>query len=120
MKSIIQSEKRCFVSGDCRYLHEHHIFGGARRKLSERYGLKVWLRADWHNMADYGVHFDHALDLQLKQTGQRAFERDHSREEFIRIFGQNYLDDDAERQEEKPAFGADAFVLTEPEELPYE
>ena len=50
MKSIKQDEKECFI---CRVnydvatlygLHEHHIFEGtARRKLSEKYDLKVYL-----------------------------------------------------------------------------
>ena len=44
MKSILQREKKCWVTGDRYNLHEHHIFGGARRKLSEKYGLKVYLR----------------------------------------------------------------------------
>lgn len=91
MRSVIQREKRCYKTGDTYNLHEHHIFGGARRKLSEKYGLKVWLRADWHNMADYGVHFNHELDIELKQMAQRVFERDHDRAEFISTFGRSYL-----------------------------
>lgn len=43
MKSILQTEKRSYLSGDTRWLEKHHIFGGANRKLSEKYGLWVWL-----------------------------------------------------------------------------
>lgn len=89
--SIIQSEKRCYVTGWTIDLHKHHIFGGGRRKLSERYGLWVWLRSDWHNQSDYGVHFNKELDTLLKQKGQEAFERNHTRAEFMAIFGRNYL-----------------------------
>lgn len=114
MKSILQREKKCWVTGDRYNLHEHHIFGGARRKLSEKYGLKVYLRGDWHNLAGYGVHFNHDLDMRLKRAGQQAFELDHSREEFIRIFGKSYID------EPKPQnYGEEHFAVTEPEELPY-
>ena len=93
MESIIQKEKECYITGSINNLHCHHIFGGANRKLSEKYGLKVWLRADWHNMSSYGVHFNRTLDLQLKQVGQLAFEsRFGTREDFRRIFGKSYLD----------------------------
>lgn len=93
MESIIQKEKECYITGSINNLHCHHIFGGANRKLSEKYGLKVWLRADWHNMSNYGVHFNRTLDLQLKQVGQLAFEsRFGTREDFRRIFGKSYVD----------------------------
>lgn len=91
MKSILQTEKMCWYTGDTRDLHKHHIFGGAgNRKLSEKYGLWVWLRADKHT-GPQGVHENRALDLELKRAGQEAFERTHSREEFMRIFGRNWL-----------------------------
>lgn len=93
MESIIQKEKECYLTGSINNLHCHHIFGGANRKLSEKYGLKVWLRADWHNMSNYGVHFNKNLDLELKRVGQLAFEsRFGTREDFRRIFGKSYLD----------------------------
>ena len=31
MKSILQTEKRSYLSGDTRWLEKHHIFGGANR-----------------------------------------------------------------------------------------
>jgi hypothetical protein len=33
----------------------------------------------------------HDLDMMLKRTAQAEFEKTHSREEFISIFGKNYL-----------------------------
>lgn len=72
-------------------LHSHHIFGGPNRKWSEKYGLKIWLCPEHHNMSDNGVHFNKALDLQIKQIAQREFEDTYTREEFMRIFGKNYL-----------------------------
>jgi len=91
MDSILQSSKECYITGATTELHKHHIFFGPRRSASERYGLWVWLRADWHNMADYGVHFSRVLDLRLKQKAQEEFEHTHSHEEFMRIIGKNYL-----------------------------
>lgn len=91
-KIKLQNEKKCFITGSTTNLHKHHIYGGAMRKLSERYGLYVWLRADWHNGSDYGVHFNLDLDKRLKETGQCEFEKVYSRDKFMELFGRNYLE----------------------------
>ena len=98
-KSILQGSRECWA---CRNLYnvfnpwrleEHHIFPGTpRRALSERYGLKVYLCREHHNVPPCGVHFDPTLMLRLQQEGQRAFEKTNSREEFVRLFGKNYLE----------------------------
>ena len=98
MKSRIQNDKECYL---CRKLfdicndvglHEHHVFEGwGNRRQSEATGMKVWLCAKHHNMSEYGIHFNKDLDLEVKQDAQRIFEQTHSREEFMQIFGRNYL-----------------------------
>ena len=113
MRSIIQREKKCYKTGDRTGLHEHHIFGGGRRKLSEKYGLKIWLRYDWHDLAHHNKEFAD----QLKKMGQRAFEKEHSRAEFMLIFGKNYLWD--EEPPEVKYNDESLFQLTEPVYLPY-
>ncbi len=92
-KSIMQEEKACYVTGSTMNLHEHHIFEGSRRQLSEKYGLKIWLRADWHNMSDYGIHFNKSFDLSVKRKAQAIAMRKYnwSISDFIKIFGKNYL-----------------------------
>ena len=92
MKSVIQDEKECYLCEATQDLHDHHIFFGPNRQLSEKYGLKIWLCARHHNMSDYSAHFDKTLDLQFKKTAQRKFEETHTREEFLEVFGRNYLD----------------------------
>lgn len=87
----MQSDKCCYQTGSYNNLHEHHIFGGRNRQQSEKYGLKVWLREDWHNGADYGVHFNKGLDTRLKKEGQKAFNEHYDGLDFIKIFGKNYL-----------------------------
>ena len=65
MKSIIQSEKKCFITGRTDNLQEHHIFFGAKnRENSERYGLKVWLTAE-HHTGKHSPHRDREIDLYL-------------------------------------------------------
>ncbi len=94
MKSILQDKKECWETRDINNLHVHHIYyGTANRKVSDKHGFWVWLRADWHNMSDYGVHFNPEFDLYLKRICQRAYEETHSREDFIRLIGRDYLDD---------------------------
>lgn len=90
-KIQMQEKKECWVTGQTTGLHKHHIYGGARRKLSEKYGLYVYLTPKWHNMSGYGVHFDYELDKKLKIAGQKAFEEVYSRQLFMKLFGRNYL-----------------------------
>ena len=91
-KSIMQTEQESYLSGRTDSLEEHHIFyGHGRRKLSERYGLKVWLTHDEHNEPPDGVHFNQALRRALERAGQEAFERKYPELNFMRIFGKNYL-----------------------------
>lgn len=91
-KSIMQSEQESYLSGRTDSLEEHHIFyGQGRRKLSERYGLKVWLTHDEHNEPPDGVHFNQAARRALERAGQEAFERKYPELNFMRIFGKNYL-----------------------------
>ncbi len=94
MKSILQNEKKCLVCGTTQGLHEHHVFSGiANRKKSEQHGMKVWLCVKHHTDEKSGVHFNKNLNLSIKRMAQRSFEKDHSRDEFIRTFGRNYIDD---------------------------
>ena len=92
MESIIQDEKECFVCGTTYNLESHHcIYGSANRKLSEKYGLKLWLCQE-HHTGNCGVHFNKNLDCAIKQLAQRKYEeRFGNRESFRSIFGKSYL-----------------------------
>lgn len=93
MKSIVQENKECFLTGAKTGLHKHHIFGGAYRKKSEQFGLTVYLLAELHNLGKNSVHQNKELNDIIKRTGQRAFERIHgSRADFMALFGKNYLE----------------------------
>lgn len=93
MESVIQKNKECYICKTTIGLHSHHIFcGTSNRKLSEKYGMKVWLCGHHHNLSNEGVHFNRELDLRLKRIGQVHYEEIYgSREDFIRVFGKNYL-----------------------------
>ena len=107
--SIIENKKKCYF---CRALamigaydgeppttglHRHHImYSKHQRQLSEQYGLWIWLCHHHHN--EYGsreaVHFNQTLRRSTERIAQKAFEEHGSREEWMRIFQQNYLEED--------------------------
>ena len=92
MKSIIQKDKECYICGRTVGLELHHcIHGRGRRKLATEYGLTVWLCPYHHRDAKHGVHGDASLDLWFKQLAQNCFEIIWDHEEWMRIFGRNYL-----------------------------
>lgn len=95
-KSIFTDNlKRCFITGctegyhNGKYhmIHVHHIFGASNKSNSEKYHFLIPLRDDWHDMADYGVHFNKELDLCLKRICQVYWLMEYgTKEEFIKAF----------------------------------
>ena len=91
MRSILQDEKRCWVCGRVSGLELHHILGGtANRKLSDKYGLTVWLCHE-HHTGKHGAQYDPVLNRQLKQDAQFAFEQRFGRALWMQVFKKNYL-----------------------------
>lgn len=89
-KSIMQTNKECYVCKTTRNLEEHHIFAGAYRKKSEHYGLKVWLCHE-HHTGRSGVHSGNKwLAERLKSHAQAIFEQTHPELNFRKIFGRNW------------------------------
>ena len=98
MKSILQSDNtHCFLCGmnytveplDC-----HHIFGGANRKKSEQYGLKVYLHhRKCHIFGNNSVHQNGAISNKLKAIAQcKAMDYyGWDVDTFRSIFGKSYL-----------------------------
>jgi len=91
--SILQDVKECYETGSIYNLHCHHVYCGKNRKISDKNGFWVWLTGIYHNEDKIlSVHFDNIeLNEQLKVDCQRKFEETHSREEFIKLIGKNYL-----------------------------
>ena len=88
--SILQKEKRCYLTGTTEKLERHHVFFGPNRRNSAKYGLWVYLRHDLHNEPPYGVHFNRDLNLALQEKAQRKFEETYPDLDFMKIFGRNY------------------------------
>lgn len=91
MKSILSEEKRCYVCGSTVNIENHHIFFGPLRPVSDRRGFKAFLCGFHHRDTKHGVHGNRELDLRLKRECQRKYEEKHTREEWMKIIGRNYL-----------------------------
>lgn len=98
MDSIIQTDRdHCFLCGMNRNLEPldcHHCFEGANRKASEKYGLKVYLHHNkCHIFGKESVHGNAKIDRALKAMVQNRAMQYYgwSVEEWIKIFGKNYL-----------------------------
>lgn len=91
--SIIQDNKEDFFTQETQNLECHHIFMGANRKISEKWGFKVWLTKENHTGTD-GVHGKngHEKDVILKQAAQKAFmDLGYTVEQFRQLIGKSYL-----------------------------
>lgn len=91
MKSIVQTDDKCYLCHTAFGSDTHHIFGGANRRKSDEDGLTVRLCRNCHD----DVHFDKdtsaELMYRLHKDGQEAYERTHTRDEFMARYGRNYL-----------------------------
>ena len=89
--------KSCFLcgrNGNGDPLERHHIFGGANRKLSEKYGLVVWLCGNrCHRTGQFSAHQNGEVTDYLHRYGQRKAmqEQGWSKDDFREVFGKNYL-----------------------------
>lgn len=99
-KSILQEKNGiCFLcallEGDTRQqygLHKHHVFfGTANRKLSEEDGLYIYLCMRHHETGPDAVHVNKGTRVMLQIYAQEAYEKTHTREEFIKRYGRSYI-----------------------------
>ena len=89
-RSKMQTEKVCYITGRTDNLELHHCLNGAYRKKCDHDGLTVWLTASEH----WNLHHTaegSEVKKWLKQEAQRVYEKDHTREEFIKRYGKSYL-----------------------------
>ena len=93
------SERKCFRcgrNGCVDPLDRHHIFGGAYRKKSEKYGLVVDLcHHECHIFGEDSVHQNAETMRRLKRYGQlkAMHEQNWTEDEFRREFGKSYLEE---------------------------
>jgi hypothetical protein len=97
-KSIIQKDKtKCFLCkqnacGDP--LDKHHVFFGAMRGKSERYGLTVYIHHNkCHIFGDNAVHKNAEVNRKLQSFAQKKAMKHYgwSVEDFRREFYKSYI-----------------------------
>lgn len=89
-KSIMVTERgRCFMCRRITPTEEHHIFEGANRKASEKYGLKIHVCRSCHNK----IHMNPKEYAYLKVSGQHRamYIYGWTVDEFRRHFRKSYL-----------------------------
>lgn len=73
-------------------LEEHHALMGTQyRKLSEHYGLKVYLCREHHRTSKEAVHNNVEISRMVQQEARKAFEKKYSHEKWMEVFGRNFL-----------------------------
>ena len=98
-QSILRTQKGvCYLcarlNGDFwfKQTEEHHIlFGSGRRPIAEAEGLKVDLCIDHHRTGPKAVHNGRENRELLCRIAQEEYEQTHTREEWMKIAGKNYL-----------------------------
>ena len=81
--AFVDNLYECYECGSYDWIELHHIFGGSNRKHSEECGYILPLCHRCHNKAKR---------REYQRMAQEHFEIDHTRTEFILLFGRNYLD----------------------------
>lgn len=80
--------EKCYVCGKQKQ-DIHEVYGGANRRVSMANGLCVPLCRSCH----YNATNDNQFSLQLKQICQMEYEKTHTREEWFKLIGRNYLEE---------------------------
>lgn len=91
--SILQDTKQCYVCGSSQNIHTHEVFYGRNRQNSIKDGCCVYLCGKHHNLSNEGVHFNHELDLKLKQLAEQKWCKYYNKtpEDFRKRYYCNYL-----------------------------
>lgn len=89
--SIIYNDlTKCAVCGSKLGINKHEVFYGSYRQNSIKYGMVIPLCQE-HHTGNNGIHNNRDIDLYFKRLFQSEFEKTHTRDEFIKLFGKSYL-----------------------------
>ena len=91
MRSIVSTEKECYICGSTQWLELHHLYGASNRKKSTKYGLVVYLCHYCHNEPPNGVHYNKKRMDWLRAEGQKKFIENYPDLDFLKIFGKSYI-----------------------------
>ena len=81
-----------FTDAPAEYCCVHHIyFGKGYRKLSDTWGMTVYLHPSWHDNTPYSVHKNPINDTHLKMWAQKIFEERYDHDFFMELFDVDYI-----------------------------
>ena len=80
---LIKKGKCEYCKKECEHLDAHEIYGGSNRKRSIENGFVVLLCRECHQNEE--------IIQELRKQYQIRYEKEHTREEFIKLIGKNYL-----------------------------
>ena len=76
----------CIICGKP-YAQTHEVFRGKNRQISIKHGFQVKLCDKHHKETDNNKE----LAESLKKNAQQIYEIKHTREEFMKLIGRNYI-----------------------------
>lgn len=87
----MKNKEPCIRCGGTNQVSYHESLMGSNRQNSIKHNLRVPLCFNCHRFAhdEPSQEYNNSLKIDM----QRKFEEAHSRSEFIRIFGRNYIED---------------------------
>ena len=85
---------RCRICGTYGRTEIHHVFGGARRRISERENLVIELCPSCHRKAHEDVSFGNAL----KHDAQLEYLEEHSFDEWMALMGKSWIEEGERRE----------------------
>lgn len=95
---VVRKKGTCFLCvklhGDYteKYTEEHHVFfGNGLRDISEQNGFTCDLCLGHHREGPEAVHRNQEIREYLCSIFQEKYEKTHTREEFMKLIGRNYL-----------------------------
>lgn len=94
----LKEDRTCFLSmlldNDYRqwsYLEEHHVIFGDEKWVSDAFGLRVYLRPEYHRTGPLAVHNNQEIAELLKRLAQQAFMEEYPELDWHDYVEKNYL-----------------------------
>lgn len=82
-KDLIKKGKCEFCGKYFNRLDPHEVYGGSNRKRSIKYKFVALICRDCHD--------DNKVLKELKIRYQKEYEKEHTREDFIKLIGKSYI-----------------------------
>ena len=94
----LKEDRTCYLSmlldNDYRqwsYLEEHHVIFGDEKWVSDAFGLRVYLRPEYHRTGPLAVHNNEEIAKLLKRLAQQAFMEEYPELDWHDYVEKNYL-----------------------------